>query len=136
MTAEPTGKRPRNSYHVADDGRIKMIGLTSEETTEFEILLRHRTDGAVAAARADEMTTELRMLELHLKHHRALEHGPPGDIGPLDDDGSIFEPASSNDLARTVDWIGHGSYRRASVVLYIVGAISIAVLFLLVEFMS
>jgi hypothetical protein len=136
MTAEPAGKRPRNSYHVADDGRIKMIGLTSEETTEFEILLRRRSEGAAAFARADEMTTELRMLDLHLKHHRALENWPASDIGSPGEDMSTFGPPPSHVRPRTIDWSGHGSYRRASVVLYLIGAVSIGFLVLLAEFLS
>ena len=52
-------------YRVADDGRIAIAGLTLEETLELEALLRWRD---VAA----DLSRELRLLELYLKHHTAF----------------------------------------------------------------
>ncbi|MBR1271789.1 hypothetical protein JQ629_30325 [Bradyrhizobium sp. AUGA SZCCT0222] len=49
-------------YRVADDGRIAIAGLTLEETLELEALLRWQDV-------ARDLTRELRLLELYLRHH-------------------------------------------------------------------
>ena len=52
-------------YRVADDGRIAIVGLTLKETLELEALFRWQD---VAA----DLSRELRLLELYLKHHEAF----------------------------------------------------------------
>lgn len=63
-------------YRVADDGRIVVVGLTQEETLEFETLFRRRGDVAT------ELSCELRLLELFLKHHAAVTDKRPIADGP------------------------------------------------------
>ena len=69
-------------YRVADDGRIAIVGLTLEETLELETLLRWQD---VAA----DLSRELRLLELFLKHHGAFANrrrtiGAGGSAEPPD----------------------------------------------------
>jgi hypothetical protein len=58
-------------YRVADDGRIVVVGLTLQETLEFETLFRWKDDTVTDTPR------ELRLLELYLKHHAALSSRCP-----------------------------------------------------------
>jgi hypothetical protein len=55
-------------YRVADNGRIAIAGLTLEEILELEALLWWQDI-------ATDMSRELRLLELYLKHHAAFTGG-------------------------------------------------------------
>lgn len=52
-------------YRVADDGRAAIAGLTLHETLELEALLWWQDV-------ATDMSRELRLLELYLKHYTAF----------------------------------------------------------------
>jgi hypothetical protein len=58
---DPEGFR----YRAADDRRIAVAGLTPEETLELEALLWWQDI-------ATDLSRELRLLELYLKHHAAF----------------------------------------------------------------
>jgi hypothetical protein len=77
-------------YRVADDGRIAIAGLTLQETLELEALLWWQDV-------ATDMSRELRLLELYLKHHtasassrRVIDTGSPAprNVRPARDIGS------------------------------------------------
>lgn len=82
-------------YRVAEDGRIAIAGLTREETLELEALLRCQDV-------ASDMSRELRLLELYLKHQRAFANRP----GPRPRYARLARDAGSDGPRRTGQMAG------------------------------
>jgi hypothetical protein len=57
-------------YRLSDQGRIVLGQLSSEETLEFEVLLRRDREGLM------DLPSELRLLELYVKYNGTRPQAP------------------------------------------------------------
>jgi hypothetical protein len=89
-------------YEIGGDGRIVLVGLSSDETLEFEVLeqsITDNNDGDEARAQP-AMEPLLHWLELYHRHHAAMNKAPPASDADFTNNSSPLRTMKFDQPAR------------------------------------